>query len=144
MSRRRILIVEDIAMIADFMALILNRHGYDVAGVVATGEEAIEAAGLAAPDLVLMDVRLEGFIDGVEAASRIRKNCDVPVVFVSAHTDPAIITKAMAAGANSYLIKPFKGKDLLFALERALGHDESGSRTGDPFTLNLPTTPPST
>jgi DNA-binding response OmpR family regulator len=138
MSNHRILIVEDVSMIADFMALILNRHGYRVAGICATGEEAINAACSISPDLILMDIKLEGFIDGIEAAERIRKNSTIPVVFVSAHTDAAIIKRAMATGANGYLVKPFKGKDLLFALERALGRTEAGPRAGESFILNHP------
>jgi len=143
MNSRRILIVEDVTMIADFMALILGRHGFQVSGIVTSGEEAVKVACETSPDLVLMDIRLEGFVDGIEAAEKIRSFCNVPVVFVSAHTDAAIIQRAMATGANGYLIKPFKGKDLLFALERALGRKEGGPTAGEPFTLNLPcsTTP---
>jgi DNA-binding response OmpR family regulator len=138
MSSHRILIVEDVTMIADFMALILGRHGYQVSGIVSTGEEAVKVAGETSPDLVLMDIKLEGFVDGIEAADKIRRFCNVPVVFVSAHTDAAIIQRAIATGASGYLIKPFKGKDLLFALERALGRKEGGLDVVEPFTLNLP------
>jgi CheY-like chemotaxis protein len=144
MSNRRILIVEDMSMIADFMALILNRHGYQVTGICATGEEAVKAACSLHPDLILMDIKLEGFVDGIEAADSIRRNHNIPVVFVSAHTEAAIISRAMATGANGYLIKPFKGKDLLSALERALGSIESGPKTGESFTFNHPCTTPST
>jgi DNA-binding response OmpR family regulator len=138
MNSRRILIVEDVSMIADFMALILNRHGYQVSGIVATGEEAIKAASTCSPDLVLMDIKLEGFIDGIEAAEQIRRDSMIPLVFVTAHTDATIIKRAMATGANSYLIKPFKGKDLLFALERALNSRMDGPKSGESFTLNYP------
>jgi DNA-binding response OmpR family regulator len=144
MNSRRILIVEDVSMIADFIELILTRHGFQVSGTVSTGEDAIKAADETSPDLVLMDIKLEGVVDGIEAAERIRSNCNIPVVFVSAHTDAGIIQRAMATGANGYLIKPFKGKDLLFAMERALGRTEAGPTAGEPFTLNLPcTTTPS-
>jgi DNA-binding response OmpR family regulator len=138
MSRRRILIVEDVSMIADFMELILDRHGFQVSGKVATGEEAIQAACETSFDAVLMDIKLEGFIDGIEAAVSIRRHCNIPVVFVSAHTEADIIQRAMATGANGYLIKPFKGKDLLFALERALRRTKAGATDNEPFTLNLP------
>jgi len=140
MNSHRILIVEDVSMIADFIALILNRHGYQVSGIVATGEDAIKAASTSPPDLVLMDIKLEGFIDGIEAAEQIRREKALPVVFISAHTDAAIIKRAMATGASGYLIKPFKGKELLFALERALENRENGLNAGESFTLNHPTT----
>ena len=138
MKMRQILIVEDVEMIADFMNLVLSRHGYEVTGVIASGEDAVTAALTTAPDLVLMDIRLEGFIDGIEAAARIRKRSDTPIVFVSAHTDTGIIYKAMATGASGYLIKPFKGKDLLYAIERALKGQEAGGLPGEAFTVNHP------
>ena len=141
MKTRRILIVEDVTMIADFMALILNRHGYQVAGIVARGDDAYEAVRATNPDLVLMDIKLEGLTDGIEAAAKIRNNFSIPVVFVSAHTEPAVIARAMTTGANGYIIKPFKGNDLLLALERALDADEAALKSGDPFTLNLPHPP---
>src|SRR5512135_1728104 len=105
MTMRQILIVEDVEMIADFMNLVLCRHGYQVSGVVASGEDAVSVALATAPDLVLMDIRLEGFIDGIEAAEKIRQKRDVPVVFVSAYTDTATIHRAMATGAAGYVIK---------------------------------------
>lgn len=140
MKKRQILIVEDVDLIADFMDLLLCRHGYQVAGVVASGKDAVTAALTTSPDLVLMDIRLEGFMDGIEAAEKIRQNSDTPIVFVSAHTDTGIIYKAMATGANGYIIKPFKGNDLIFAIERALKSPETGGLPGEAFTVNHPCT----
>ncbi len=138
MKMRQILIVEDVVMIADFMKLVLCRHGWQVSGVTASGEEAVAVAHATSPDLVLMDIRLNGFIDGIEAAERIRSHRNIPIVFVSAYTDIDIIQRAMATGASGYIIKPFRGKDLIFAVERAFGGQESGMHPGEAFTINLP------
>lgn len=138
MKMRQILIVEDVQMIADFMDLVLCRHGYQVSGVVASGEDAVSMALTTSPDLVLMDIRLEGFIDGIEAAEKIRQNSDIPVVFVSAYTDTATIHRAMATGAAGYVIKPFKGRDLLYAVERAFSNIETKEYPAESFTVNHP------
>jgi len=137
---RQILIVEDVVMIADFMKMVLSRRGWKVSGVTASGEEAVAAALATSSDLVLMDIRLDGFIDGIEAAERIRSHRNIPIVFVSAYTDFDIIKRAMATGASGYIVKPFKAKDLIFAVERAFGAQGSGLRPGEAFTINLPST----
>jgi DNA-binding response OmpR family regulator len=131
-KKLRILIVEDIEMIADFMQLVLIRHGFEVTGVVSSGEDAVNTVVDTSPDLVLMDIKLRGFVDGIEAAQIIRSNSDIPVVFVSAHTEPDIIGKALATGANGYLIKPFKGKDLVSTLERVLGNPHADGPSDGP------------
>ncbi len=138
MKKPKVLIVEDIEMIADFMQLVLGRHGCQVSAVVSSGEEAVTAALTTCPDLVLMDIKLEGFVDGIEAAERIRKCCDIPIVFVSAYTDTSVIQKAMATGASCYIIKPFKGKDLICAVEKAFGKPQDGACPGEAFTVNHP------
>jgi CheY-like chemotaxis protein len=140
MKMRQILIVEDVVMIADFMKLVLSRHGWQVSGITASGEEAVASALTTSPDLVLMDIRLAGFIDGIEAAERIRSQRRIPIVFVSAYTDFDIIQKAMETGASGYIVKPFTGKDLIFAIERAFNGKESGMRPGEAFTINFPPT----
>jgi len=121
---RRILVVEDIAMIAEFIELILQRSDFQVSGIVDSGEDAINSVLVDPPDLVLMDIKLRGFVDGIEAAKIIRNNTDIPVLFVSAHTDPEMIRKAFAAGASGYVIKPFKGKELLASLEKVFDGGE--------------------
>ena len=131
MNKRQILIVEDVPMISDFMELILSRQGYRITATVVSGEEAVTAALTTSPDLVLMDIRLVGPVDGIEAAERIRRASDIPIVFVSAHTDLDVIQKAMATGASGYIIKPFTSKDLLSAVERAFGMTSSECLTGN-------------
>jgi signal transduction histidine kinase len=98
----------------------LRRLGYDVIGPVETGERAIEAAGEERPDLVLMDIRLRGAIDGVAAAERIADDTAAPIVFLTAHSDNDTLRRAKHAAPYSYLIKPFRQEDLRCAIEVTL------------------------
>jgi CheY-like chemotaxis protein len=138
MNTRRILIVEDVEMIANFMELVLYRHGYLVTGIATSGEEAISAAQACPPDLVLMDIKLQGCVDGIEAAEIIRSSSDIPIVFVSAYTEPDMIKKALATGASGYIIKPFRGNDLISVLKRILGREEAESPSGVPDRIRHP------
>lgn len=120
MKEYRILIVEDVGMIADFMGLILSHHGYRISGVVASGEEAVAAALRTCPDLVLMDIKIEGVMDGITAAELIREKCDVPIIYVTAYTEKAVIDRAMQTQPAACLCKPFRGNELLGAIRKTL------------------------
>lgn len=98
----------------------LSRLGYAVAGTAASGEAAIALARSAAPDLVLMDIRLEGGMDGAEAALSISREQDIPVVFLTAHSDEQTLRRALAAAPFGYLIKPFLDRELGGVIELAL------------------------
>jgi two-component system, cell cycle sensor histidine kinase and response regulator CckA len=91
-----------------------------VAAVADSGESAIARAADSAPDLVLMDIRLKGKTDGIDAATSIRERFDVPVVFLTAHADAVTLTRAKAAGPLAYLTKPFTGQMLRVTIEMAL------------------------
>ncbi len=87
MNNPAILIVEDEAIVSADIASKLRKLGYDIAGSTGTGEEAIEIARRKRPSLVLMDIRLAGAMDGITAADAIRQECQMPVVFLTAHSD---------------------------------------------------------
>jgi signal transduction histidine kinase len=116
----RILIVEDEAILIEELRERLVGMGMTVAAVANSGESAIARAADSAPDLVLMDIRLKGKVDGIEAASSIRERFDVPVVFLTAHSDAVTLTRAKAAGPQAYLTKPFTGRMLHVTIEMAL------------------------
>lgn len=120
MREYRILIVEDVGMIADFMGLILSHHGYRISGVVASGEEAVAAALRTCPDLILMDIKIEGVMDGITAAELIRQKCNVPIIYVTAYSEKAVIDRAMRTQPAACLRKPFKGNELLGAIRKTL------------------------
>jgi light-regulated signal transduction histidine kinase (bacteriophytochrome) len=119
-SGARIMIVEDERILALDLAETLDELGYTVAGMAARGEEAIELARQLHPQLILMDVRLDGNIDGITAAEAIRDEHDVPVVFLTAHADDDTLQRATSTDASAYLVKPFKPPDLRCVIEIAL------------------------
>jgi PAS domain S-box-containing protein len=115
-----ILIVEDEQIVAVAIEGQLRRLGYRVVGTAASGEEACAKAAELEPDLVLMDVRIEGPMDGIEAARRIRRSRDVPVVFLTAYSDVDTVERAKAAEPYGYIVKPFDPRDLHTTIEMAL------------------------
>ncbi len=115
----RILVVEDEKIIQLDLRCQLEQLGYVVAGVASTGEEAIAIAAQLEPDLVLMDVRLKGAMDGVEAARKIRAAREVPVIFLTAQ-DETQLTKQERGDLKLRVQKPFRAGDLQRALALAL------------------------
>src|SRR5579863_7317599 len=116
----RILVVEDENVVALDIQRDLISFGYVVPATAASGEEAIEKAAALRPDLVLMDIRLRGAIDGIEAAEEIRTRFDIPAIYLTAYADPATLSRARLTGALGYLIKPFGERELHAAVEVAL------------------------
>jgi hypothetical protein len=110
--------VEDEGLIALDISNRLTALGHEVVGTVATADEAFEKA--AASDIVLMDIRIDGPVDGVEAAARIRARYHVPVVFLTAHSDRQTLERAKITGAFGYLVKPIAHASLNTAIEIAL------------------------
>lgn len=115
-----ILIVEDERVAAWNIQAALEKFGYTVVGNVASGEAAISQAETLKPDLVLMDIRLPGEIDGIEAAARIRNQFQIPVVYLSAYADDQTLERAIATDPYGYLIKPFKRIELHTTITTAL------------------------
>lgn len=120
MTTPRILVVEDDAVTADSLRGALAQMGHDVLGPVATGKQAVEMAAAGRPDVVLMDVRLRGSISGVEAATRIQKVHDVPVIYLTAYADDALVRQAAATEPYAYLTKPVRERDLAAGIGIAL------------------------
>ena len=116
----KILIVEDEALIADEIQDRLTRLGFRPVGIRDTGEAAIQAAEQLHPDLVLMDIRLKGKIDGIAAADRITQQLHVPVVYLTAHSDDSTLQRAKGTAPFGYVLKPFQERDLLVAIEMAI------------------------
>ncbi len=113
MKKARVLIVEDDSATAKLFKLMLASGGYAVVGTAATGAEAIETALKAQPDLILMDIRLKGEVDGITAFRELRKSLQTPIVFVTAHADSDSIERAMACRPDGYIVKPFTIETLL-------------------------------
>jgi PAS domain S-box-containing protein len=116
----RVLIVEDKRVVARDVGEHLTRLGYSVAGVTASGEEAVRLAEGLRPDLVLMDIRLEGDTDGVEAARQIRERLGLPVVYLTAYADAETLQRAKVTEPFGYVLKPFEERELRTVIEIAL------------------------
>ena len=116
----KILIVDDEAIITMQLEERLSVMGYTVAGMAASGEDAVERARSIRPDLVLMDIVMPGKMNGIEAAKIITKELNIPVVFVTAYADDAIIEKAKSARPYGYIVKPFNELEIKAAIEVAL------------------------
>jgi PAS domain S-box-containing protein/putative nucleotidyltransferase with HDIG domain len=117
---RNILVVEDERIVALDIKSRLEVLGYSVCGIVETGEKSISAAEEKKPDLVLMDIMLEGEMDGIEAAAKIQSMFDIPVIFLSAYSDDFTIQRAKISEPYGYILKPFDGKDLHTHIEMAI------------------------
>jgi|GEM_PF-688942 len=124
MKKSRILIVEDESVIAELIQYSLQGMGYEVDSIVATGEEAIEAAKRGSVDLVLMDIILGSEMTGTTAAEKIKVNYNIPIVFLTAYLNESLLDKAKASEPFGYLLKPFNDKELYAAIEMALYKDE--------------------
>jgi PAS domain S-box-containing protein len=119
-TRARIMIVEDERITAEDIHDILSHLGYEVTAVVSSGEEAIRQAEQTKPDLVMMDIRIKGEMDGVEAAREIRERFGIPAIYLTAHADRETLDRAKLAEPLGYLIKPFQEAELLASIEMAL------------------------
>ena len=117
----KILIVEDEAIVALDLVHRLRSLGYIVSGSTATGEQAIQSAEDVRPDLVLMDIRLYGDMNGIEAAAYLRDRFDLPIIFVTAYSDNDVLKQALMVGASRFLLKPFEDEELRDAVESILG-----------------------
>ncbi len=107
------------------MEWVVLTLGHEAIGPVATAEKAIELAGKMRPNLVLMDIRLANDSDGVAAAIEIRQRFEIPSLFVSAHGDPMMRSRAAAARPLGFIEKPFSPESLALAIEAALNPDVS-------------------
>ncbi len=120
MTKTVVLIVEDEAIVAADLARKVEQLGYEVAGTAMNGQDAVALALRLNPDLVLMDIWLKGSMDGIEAADRIRRERDIPVVYLTAHSDPTTLAHAKVSGPFGYILKPFESRDLAIQIEMAL------------------------
>ncbi|MBW4659044.1 MAG: response regulator [Drouetiella hepatica Uher 2000/2452] len=115
-----VLVVEDERIVARDITACLEGLGYFVAGTATSGEEAIAKARDLRPDIVLMDIRLEGEMDGVEAAQQIWNELQIPVIYATGYSDRATVDRATDSELFGYILKPIKERDLYIAIKNAL------------------------
>jgi CheY-like chemotaxis protein len=118
-SRPKILLVEDEGVLAASLVEDLDELGY-TARPVNSGDKALSAIAHEPPDLVLMDIKLKGHLDGIQASERVHRNFGIPVIFLTAHSDRSLLERAKLTEPFGYLIKPVGKRDLSSAIEIAL------------------------
>lgn len=116
----KILVVEDEAIVARDIERQLRKAGYEVPAVVGSAEAALEQVSQTSPDLVLMDIRLQGPIDGIETAREIREQFKLPVIFLTAHADDETLARAKLTQPFGYIVKPIGHSNLTSSIEMAL------------------------
>ena len=120
MTTATILVVEDEAITAKDLQATLEDLGYAVCGTASSGAEAVQKAEADRPDLVLMDIVLQGTMDGIEAAQQIRTRLGIPVVYLTAHSDTETIRRASITEPYGYIVKPFTERELHSNIEISL------------------------
>ncbi len=130
-AKKRIIIVEDKSIVSHDLRKRLEVLGYEVPGIAASGEKAIELVKEHMPDLVLMDIQLEGEMDGIEAANQIKAEYHIPVIFLTAFSDEATLKRAMITEPYAYIIKPFEPRELQVSIEIALYKHEMETELED-------------
>jgi PAS domain S-box-containing protein len=116
----RIMVVEDERITAADLEASLEDLGYAVTAIAASGKQAIRGAETTLPDLVLMDIRIKGEMDGIDAAREIRQRFDIPVIYLTAHADDETLERAKSAEPLGYIVKPFQASELGAAIKMAL------------------------
>ncbi|PKL56275.1 MAG: histidine kinase, partial [Methanomicrobiales archaeon HGW-Methanomicrobiales-5] len=120
MEKPTIFIVEDEAIVANDIKETLKVLGYDVKGIAKSGELALEMVQELRPDLVLMDIHLATAMDGVETAGKIHILYDIPVIYLTAYADKALLDRAKVTEPYGYVIKPYDERELHSVIEMAL------------------------
>ncbi|HEY0047214.1 MAG TPA: response regulator [Flavobacterium sp.] len=116
----RILIIEDELIISRDMTAMLTRMGYEVIGDAMDFDEAIEILERETPDLILLDINLNGKRDGIEVAAEINRRFQIPFIFTTSYSDAATLERARKTNPVNYLVKPFKQEQLYTAIEMGL------------------------
>ena len=120
MSKHRILIVEDDLIIAEDTKRTLHNLGYEVTSISPSAKDALTQLKDDLPDLVLMDIKLNGKMDGTELAERIRRDFYIPVVYVTAYADELTLQKIKQTEPYGFIVKPYENKELQGVIENAI------------------------
>ncbi|MDR9401892.1 MAG: response regulator [Halothece sp. Uz-M2-17] len=126
MDTAKIFIVEDEFIIAKGLARKLEKLGYKIVGTVASGEEALRKIEETHPDLVLMDILIEGEMDGIETATEVLQKFNIPVIYLTAYGDDKTLERAEESGCYGYILKPFKQREVHAAIRMALSKHKQG------------------
>jgi CheY-like chemotaxis protein len=120
MTKAKILIVEDEIIVAMALRKEIEDLGYEVCSLSLSGEEAFEIAENEKPDLVIMDIHIQGAMDGIEAARQIKDRFGIPIIFATGYSEDEIKKKAEVTESYQYLIKPFARNNIKSSIELSL------------------------
>ena len=120
MRKAKILIVEDEAVVAENLEMVIDDGGYDVVGRADNADDAVTAASELKPDLILMDIILRGQKNGIDASYEIKEKLDIPVIFLTAYSDFKLVDRAKSTEPYAYIVKPFQEGELFASIEMAL------------------------
>lgn len=121
----RILLVEDVTNVATVLKARLESYGYEICDVADTGQKAIDLAMYHQPDIILMDIILDGDMNGIEAAEQISCRQDVPIIYLSCLNDQKIFEQAIETNPYGYILKPYDSAALRFGIENAIKRHRS-------------------
>ena len=119
-KKKKVLIVEDEIITAMYLRNVLKGMGYKICSFAVSGEKAIKIVENEHPDVVLMDVKLRGKMDGIEAAREIRSRFDIPIIYISGYPEEVVKEKTEITKSYEFLAKPFDGFDAKEAIESVL------------------------
>ncbi|MEG3223943.1 MAG: histidine kinase [Methanobacteriales archaeon Met13] len=136
MAAVRILVVEDERITGEDIKRGLKKAGYDVPAIVASGEDAVQKAEKFQPDLVIMDIKLDGEMDGIEAAEKIKSKLDIPVIYLTAYSDETTLQRAKVTQPSGFILKepfgflhkPFEDRELHTAIDITLNNHKLEKR----------------
>ncbi len=117
MCKPRVLVVEDSPTVSQVVEDILSKHGYPLSGIFSSAEEALTFAYTNPPDIVLMDISLQGAMDGIEAAGILTQDYGIPVIFLTSATDVESLDRALKSACSTYLLKPVQETELIINIE---------------------------
>ncbi|WP_422360090.1 LytR/AlgR family response regulator transcription factor [Reichenbachiella sp.] len=134
-----VLIVEDELIIANDLQDILESNDYHVIGIAKSYDLAIKKLSTEQPDIVLLDIQIDGTKDGIDLANTIKNEYELPFIFISSHTDRATLDRAKECKPYGFLVKPFEDDDVLVAVEMALSNfskEQNNNEDNQDFTIN--------
>ena len=132
-SRPRVLVVDDDAALAEMLQIVLRQEGFETAWC-STGTAALRAFRQADPDVVLLDLMLPGR-DGIDVCRDLRHETDVPIIMLTARSDTNDVVQGLEAGADDYVSKPFRGKELVARIRTRLRRPQSDVASSDPIQI---------
>jgi CheY-like chemotaxis protein len=137
MESVKILIVENELIVAELLSQKLSEVGYQITDVITRGESVKNAVSQQIPDLVIMDIDLDGKMDGIQAVAEIRKQAEIPVIYLTDLDNEEIVKRASATKPSAYLLKPFNERQVAVSIQQAL-YNASEDKVAFPADSNLP------